>query len=207
MAQHAGRVSSGSMPKRGARTEIYADAATAHAIRRAAWVPLLLGIWAIIAGIVTIAWPGGTVLALAVIFGVFLVIAGPLQIAHALQIRDHAREWWLLMLRGVASLALGVITLVWPGITVWALALLFGVEFLLLGGFETAAAFHARTAGRDWAWYLARGLAAIAVGIVTIAWPGITVFALALLLGFFLVYFGVMLLLGATTLRRNVHVV
>jgi uncharacterized membrane protein HdeD (DUF308 family) len=38
-------------------------------------------------------------------------------------------------------------------------------------------------------------------------WPDITVFALALLLGFFLVYFGVVLALGAMQLRRAVHVV
>ncbi|MBV8949502.1 MAG: DUF308 domain-containing protein [Actinobacteria bacterium] len=206
MTQHADPMSSSPRGRR-ARAEIFTDASTAQSIRTAAWIPLLLGIWAVVAGIVTIVWPGGTVLALAVILGVFLVVAGPLEIAHATQIRAQAREWWLLMLRGVASLALGVLTLVWPGITVWALALIFGVELLLLGGFETAAALHARAYRHDWGWYLARGLAAIAVGIVTLAWPSITVFALALLLGFFLVYLGVMLILGATTLRRSVHVV
>lgn len=207
MTQHAGRMPSGSMFRSGARADIYADPVTADAIRRSSWVPLLLGIWAVIAGILTVVWPGSTVLALAIILGVFLVVAGPLQIVHGIQLRGHAREWWLLTLRGVASLALGVLTLVWPDITVWALALLFGVELLLLGGFETAAGLHARSEGRDWAWYLARGLAAIAVGIVTIAWPGITVLALALLLGFFLVYFGIVLIMGATQLRRSVHVV
>ncbi len=207
MAQHAGRMPSGSTFRSGARMEIFADPVTANAIRRSSWVPLVLGICAVVAGILTIVWPGSTVLALAVILGVFLVVAGPLQIIHAMQLRGHAREWWLLLLRGVASLALGVLTLVWPDITVWALALLFGVELLLLGGFETAAGLHARSEGRDWAWYLARGLAAIAVGIVTIAWPGITVLALALLLGFFLVYFGIVLIMGATQLRRSVHVV
>jgi uncharacterized membrane protein HdeD (DUF308 family) len=207
MAQHAGPVTSGSTFRSGARAEIYADPATADAIRRSSWIPLLVGIWAVIAGVLTIVWPGGTVLALAVIFGVFLVIAGPMQIVHALRLRGHAREWWLLLLRGIADLALGVLTLVWPGITVLVLALLFGVELLLLGGLETAAAFQARVARHDWGWYLARGLVAVAIGIVTIVWPDITVFALALLLGFFLVYFGVVLALGAMQLRRAVHVV
>jgi uncharacterized membrane protein HdeD (DUF308 family) len=87
------------------------------------------------------------------------------------------------------------------------LALLFGVELLLLGGFETAAAFAARGARRDWSWYLARGLVAIAVGIVTVVWPDITVFALALLLGIFLVYFGILMIAGAIQLRRSVHVI
>ena len=207
MAQHAGRVNSGATFRSGARAEIYADPATADVIRRSSWIPLLVGIWAVAAGILTIVWPGGTVLALAIIFGVFLVIAGPMNIWHALQLRGHAREWWLLLLRGVADLALGVLTLVWPGITVLVLALLFGVELLLLGGFETAAAIQVRGAQRDWSWYLARGLVAIAVGIVTIAWPDITVFALALLLGIFLVYFGIVMIVGAAQLRRSVHVI
>jgi uncharacterized membrane protein HdeD (DUF308 family) len=205
MAQQAGRVPSAPTLGSRSRAEIHADPATAAAIRRSSWMPLLLGVWAVLAGILTIIWPGSTVLALAIIFGVFLVIAGPMQIVHAVQLRGHAREWWLLLVRGVADLALGVLTLVWPGITVLVLALLFGIELLLLGGFETAAAIQARPVRRDWTWYLARGLVAIGLGIVTVAWPGITVFALALLLGFALIYLGVVLIFAATQLRQSVH--
>jgi uncharacterized membrane protein HdeD (DUF308 family) len=207
MAQHAGRVPRGSMFGSGPRADIYADPATAETIKRSSWIPLLLGIWAVVFGVLTIVWPDATVLALAVIWGVFLVIAGPMQIAHALRMRAYAREWWLLLARGIATLALGVVALVWPDITVWALALILGVELLFLGVFETAAALQARQARRDWTWYLARGLVAIAIGIVTIAWPGVTVWALALLLGAFLIYFGILLIMGATTLRRSLHTV
>jgi uncharacterized membrane protein HdeD (DUF308 family) len=205
MAQQAGRVPSAPTLGSRSRAEIHADPATAAAIRRSSWMPLLLGVWAVLAGILTIIWPGSTVLALAIIFGVFLVIAGPMQIVHAVQLRGHAREWWLLLVRGVADLALGVLTLVWPGITVLVLALLFGIELLLLGVFETAAAIQARPVRRDWTWYLARGLVAIGLGIVTVAWPDITVFALALLLGFALIYLGVVLIFAATQLRQSVH--
>src|SRR3979490_263733 len=184
MAQQAGRVPSAPTLGSRSRAEIHADPATAAAIRRSSWMPLLLGVWAVLAGILTIIWPGSTVLALAIIFGVFLVIPGPMQIVHAVQLRGHAREWWLLLVRGVADLALGVLTLVWPGITVLVLALLFGIDVLLLGVFEPAGAIRARAVRRDWTWYLARGLVAIGLGIVTVAWPDITVFALALLLGF-----------------------
>src|SRR5438105_13328864 len=107
MAQHAGRMPRRSTLGSAPGAEIYADPATADAIRRSSWMPLLLGVWAVIAGVLTIVWPGNTVLALAVIWGVFLVIAGPMQIAHALAVRSHAREWWLLLVRGGATVALG----------------------------------------------------------------------------------------------------
>ncbi len=173
-----------------------------HVLRRFAWLPLLAGVWAVIAGILTVVWPGGTVLAIAVILGVYLVIEGPTQIAHGIALRGHTREWWLLLLRGVADLVLGVITLVWPGITVTVLALIFGIELLLVGGFEIGAAFHARASRGQRGWYLGQGVVAMLIGIVTLVWPHVTVLALALLFGFFLIYLGVILVGGAMRLRR-----
>jgi uncharacterized membrane protein HdeD (DUF308 family) len=202
VSEHAGGM--GASPF-GAELPIGVDPASAEQIRHLAWLPLLAGVWALVAGLLTIVWPGGTVLALAIILGVYLVISGPTRIVHALRLRGRAPEWGWLLLHGVADLLLGIVTLVWPGITVFALALLLGIELVLFGVFEIAAALRVRGARPEWGWYLATGIVAALVGITTLVWPDITVFALAMLLGFCLVYLGIALIAGSVRLRRLAH--
>jgi uncharacterized membrane protein HdeD (DUF308 family) len=44
-----------------------------------------------------------------------------------------SRHWWAVALRGVAAILFGVLALVWPGITVFALVLVFGAYALVDG--------------------------------------------------------------------------
>ena len=204
MSQHASRVSS--MPAFGRDPTIGPQAAAnAKELERASWLAMLVGIWALLAGVLTIVWPGGTVLALAIILGVYLLVAGTTRLLHALQWRGETHRRLLLAIHGVLDVTLGILTLVWPGITVTVLALVLGIELLFFGGFALAAAFEARHAGAGTGWYLAAGISSLVVGIVTIVWPGITVFALAMLLGFGLVWLGVVLVLGGMRLRHAAH--
>jgi uncharacterized membrane protein HdeD (DUF308 family) len=48
------------------------------------------------------------------------IISGPL-------FATLARGWWVFLLRGVAAVLFGIITLVWPGITIATLVILFGI--------------------------------------------------------------------------------
>src|SRR5439155_4622979 len=40
-------------------------------------------------------------------------------------------DWRMVALRGVAALAFGFLTLIWPGLTLWALVVLFGAYALV----------------------------------------------------------------------------
>jgi uncharacterized membrane protein HdeD (DUF308 family) len=55
-----------------------------------------------------------------------------------------ARNWWLFLLRGVAALIFGVLSLAWPGISLATLILLFGAYALVDGAFALAAAIVGR---------------------------------------------------------------
>ena len=44
-----------------------------------------------------------------------------------------AENWWLLLLRGLAAIAFGVIAFMWPGITLVALTYLFGIYAIVDG--------------------------------------------------------------------------
>ena len=58
-----------------------------------------------------------------------------------------SRNWWAVALRGVAAILFGVLALVWPGITVFALVIVFGAYALVDGAFTLVAAFGNRDGG------------------------------------------------------------
>ena len=51
--------------------------------------------------------------------------------------------------------------------------------------------------------FVARGIAALVVAVITVAWPGITILVVALVIGFMLIFWGVVLTRFAFVLRRQ----
>src|SRR5919107_863617 len=88
-----------------------------------------------------------------------------------------ARNWWAVVLRGLAGILFGVITFVAPGISLVALVLLFGAYAFADGVLAIVSAVRAR-GGDRWGLLLVEGLVGIAAGILTLLWPGITAIAL-----------------------------
>lgn len=116
------------------------------------------------------------------------------------------RGWWLVLLRGIAGILFGIAAFIWPGLTVLALTLLFGAFALADGAFSLGAAF---TGGGDRSiptWWLAViGLLGIAAGIVAFLWPGLTAFALIVMIGAWAVAIGVLEIIGAIWMRKEIE--
>jgi uncharacterized membrane protein HdeD (DUF308 family) len=111
-----------------------------------------------------------------------------------------ARSWWLWMLFGVLSVAAGVIALIDPGLSLLAIAILFGSYLIVSGIFELMAgvtASGADTTRRVLAVVLA--ILSMIAGILCLLRPGTGILALVLVLGVFLVMAGVMQLVGAVS--------
>ena len=119
-----------------------------------------------------------------------------------------SRHWWAVALRGVAAIVFGVLALVWPGITVFALVIVFGAYALVDGAFTLAAAFGNRDGGRtrgSRAWLLARGIAGILTGIIAAVWPGITALALLWVIALWAMVTGVLDIVAAFQLRKEMR--
>jgi len=63
---------------------------------------------------------------------------------------SFSRSWSLLLLRGVATLALGITILVWPDLTIAVVAVLFGAYLVLFGTLEISYSFRVRKAKDRW---------------------------------------------------------
>src|SRR5262249_31845281 len=87
-----------------------------------------------------------------------------------------------LILLGILSVAVGIIAFVWPGVTVYALVILFAVYAFLDAGLEAARAFSSRTAGPVFG-HLLLGLISLAAGVVALVWPRPTALVLVLVVG------------------------
>jgi uncharacterized membrane protein HdeD (DUF308 family) len=88
-------------------------------------------------------------------------------------------DWRLIMLRAVAALAFGLLTLMWPGLTLWVLVVMFGAYVLVDGVFTLVSVARDEPETRTHrGWHIFDGVVGILAGVVTFAWPAITALAL-----------------------------
>jgi uncharacterized membrane protein HdeD (DUF308 family) len=115
-----------------------------------------------------------------------------------------AENWWLLLLRGLAAIAFGVIAFLWPGITLVALTYLFGIYAIVDGVVAIWAAFNAQgDAGPRW-WLGLSGVVSIIAGIVAFAYTGITALVLLVFIAVWAIIIGVLQLYAAIQLWKVV---
>ncbi|MBL1103481.1 HdeD family acid-resistance protein [Streptomyces sp. 5-8] len=112
---------------------------------------------------------------------------------------------WTLVLRGSAALLFGIAALVWPGVTVLALALLFGAYALVDGLALLTSAFRKEGDNGHRLAHAVGGFLGIAAGVITIAWPGVTALALVTLVGAWAVITGIVEVWAAVRFRRELH--
>ena len=160
------------------------------------------GILAVIIGIVALAWPSVTVLALVILFAVYAFMAFAMEAARAFSSRKAGPVIGHLLL-GLVDLAAGVIALAWPGPTALVLVLIVGVWAITAGLVEFFTAFRSGEPAGTRAVFILGGLITIAFGVVLCARPGIGAITLALLFGLFNLIAGIWMLVQGIELRRT----
>jgi uncharacterized membrane protein HdeD (DUF308 family) len=106
---------------------------------------------------------------------------------------------WALGINGLLSVAVGVVIIVWPGISLFALTILFGVYALVTGIVGFGAAFSSAMK-QERGWLILSSLLGIAVGIMVLVWPDISALALLYVIGAYAVVLGLIAIYGAFAL-------
>ena len=117
------------------------------------------------------------------------------------EIREVTRLWWLLLLAGAISVVIGILLLVWPNRTLEVIAILAGIELLLVGIIQIVVALRASAGARGGP--LLRGALAGIAGLIVIRHPGESLLVIALAIGIYLVVSGVLRLLVAFEARSG----
>jgi len=120
-------------------------------------------------------------------------------IAHGL-----AKNWWLLLLRGIASIVFGVLAFAWPGLTIISLVIVYGAYALVDGLFSLYAAISGGSAAAPRWWLAVVGIAGVLAGIISFAVPGVVALWLLLLIGAWAIVSGIFEIVGAVRLRKEI---
>jgi uncharacterized membrane protein HdeD (DUF308 family) len=132
-----------------------------------------------------------TLSALVLVFGVFAVISGITAIAAALRNTEFPGWGWLLA-EGILGVLVGVVALVWPGITALAFLYLLAAWAILTGIFELVAPLAFPMSGGRAVLTALAGVISIIFGILIAAQPSSGLLAVVWLIGVYAIVFGIM---------------
>lgn len=110
------------------------------------WMPLLLGIVAIGAGVIAVIHPALSVMILVLLIGAQAMISGILDIAMAIRLRKVMRHECLLILTGAAAVLFGILAFLFPGAGALAIVWMISIYALATGVLLVALAFRLRSA-------------------------------------------------------------
>jgi uncharacterized membrane protein HdeD (DUF308 family) len=132
--------------------------------------------------------------------------AAPDPLASRPLLRSMAEHWWLMLLRGIAAVIFGILSIVWPAISALSLVLLWGAYTFADGIFSLGAAImgKAATTGQRW-WLAITGVLGVAAGLVAFFAPGLTATVLLVFIAIWAIAIGVMAIIGAIQLRKEIE--
>src|SRR5215469_5162600 len=148
---------------------------------------ILRGVLALIVGIIALAWPSVTILALVILFAVYAFMDAGFQGMRAFSSGKAGPVIGHLLL-ALVDLAAGVVALIWPSPTALVLTLVVGIWAFVGGCLEIFAAFGSGESAGTRALFFLTGLVWIAFGVVLFARPDIGAVSLALVFGFFSIF-------------------
>ena len=113
-------------------------------------------------------------------------------------------RWWVLALRGAAAILFGILTFAVPVISLFVLVVMFGVYALMDGVLYLVLAARGARRHERWGWLVVGGIAGIGVGVVTLLWPGVSAWALLMLIGGWAIVTGAASIAAAIRLRKQI---
>jgi uncharacterized membrane protein HdeD (DUF308 family) len=166
------------------------------------WAIALRGVAAILFGIVALLVPGATIVALTLLFAIYMVSDGILAIVAALRASRQHQRWGWLVLEAIADFIAGGIAFVWPIVTVLAFIYLMGIWAIVSGVLLAAAAFKLHPAHGRWLMVLG-SIVSVLWGILLLASPLIGALVLTWWMAGYALFFGASLLALGFHLRNR----
>ncbi|MGD9764986.1 MAG: HdeD family acid-resistance protein [Candidatus Binatia bacterium] len=128
-----------------------------------------------------------------------------MRIAGTVDIDTLVRNWWVVLLRGIAGIAFAVITFIAPEISLTALVLVFGAYALIDGVLMIITAIRRRGGAARWWMLLLAGLAGVGIAAITVLSPRITALALVYLVALWALVTGGLEIAAAVRLRKVIR--
>jgi len=168
----------------------------------AGWKVLLVrGVIAILFGIVAIAWPTSTAIALALLWGFWALFDGVGSLVQAFQPESRGSRVWLVIM-GLIALVAAFFAIFRPAVTAVALTWILGIWLIVRGVFEAIGAFSSSLVLPRWLLLLGAALSLL-LGALFVANPGRAVVAIAVWLGITAIVWGGAFVAMAIAIRHD----
>ncbi len=179
-----------------------AENSALSAIGRAWWLVLFFGVLSILLGIVAMVWPSASVAVIAYILAIWLVISGVFSLVRGFASGISGGMRALFFITGILSIVLGLFAFSGHEDSIfraeWILAIFIGIAFLFQG---FGALFAAAESSEGRGWNIFGGLVLVIAGIVVLVVPLKSLFALAIVVGIWLIIMGIFALVSAFSIK------
>jgi uncharacterized membrane protein HdeD (DUF308 family) len=167
------------------------------------WAVLIRGLFGIALGLMAFFWPGATLAAIVMVFGIYAIVDGVFLIAAGARVSHDGRHAWPPVVEGILGVLIGLAALFMPLATALAFAFLVAAWAIVRGGMEIAAAFALRkTITGEWV-LGAVGVLSILLGLAIFIAPGAGLLAWIWMVGAYGLVTGIMLIGLAFRLRSH----
>ncbi len=113
------------------------------------------------------------------------------------------KNWWLLLIAGIAYIILGFLVWNHPGETILVAAIYIGIILIVTGALQSILAIRERDGMEKWGMYLAFGLIDVVLGAVFLFNPIATAVALTLVLGIWFLFRGIIEVVNSFRLKQE----
>lgn len=162
------------------------------------WALALRGVAAVLFGILAVLLPGTALTALIYVFGAYALVDGVLTLVAG--IRGSGRRW-VLLAEGLVGIVVGLLALVFPGVTIEVLLYLIGAWAILIGLLEILAAIWLRQEiEREWSLILG-GIVSVVFGVILEVLPRAILLSVVWGVGVYALIFGAALIASAFRVR------
>jgi len=165
------------------------------------WSYLLRGVIAVVFGILLLGWPAATLKVAIILIGILMLIDGLAAMVRSAVLAGHKEKWSWTLVSGIVGILVGAIILGHMEFSLAFVAILVGIWVVISGVVEIAIAFEMPPqSGREIIG--AVGIISIAFGIVIVAYPFASVYALTVVLGIYALVIGALGIVASIYARR-----
>ncbi len=167
------------------------------------WLVGLRGLLAILFGLAAILWPTLTLGILIIMFGLYVIVDGIFTIALGIWGSKYQSNSWWMVFEGIVRIGIGLIAIIWPGLTSISLVILIAIWAIITGIIEIFLAIRLRKEIHNELILGLSGALSVLVGIILIAQPNVGALAVVFLIGFYAILFGILLIVFAVQMQRR----
>lgn len=166
------------------------------------WTYIIRGVVALVFGLYAWFVPGLAMKALLIFFGIFVLLEGIFAIIGSIAGRKYSEVWWLVLLEGIAGLALGLLTLIRPEFVATVIVMFIAFWAIWGGVFRIIAAIRLRR-DLDSEWLLVfGGMISILFGVMLFKHIGAGIVAISWMIAFFASILGILMISFGIKVRK-----